>query len=395
MKKTFIEGKNIILISVKTQNQKESDVLESLDELDRLVKICGGKVVNKLVQNLEKSNFYHYISSSKIEELRGNIRDLHCDIVVADDELTNLQLKTLRKMLGLKVIGRTRMTLQVLYQRAKEEDTRLLIEMIRMKYYLPLVSEEEKDEIRHRMIVLHEHINRVDKRYKQEKENRMKLSIPTISIVGYTNSGKTSLMNLLCKKEAYTENELMSTIDPLINNINLPSGKEAIIADTIGFIRKLPYTLVKLIHLPISEIEDADVIIHLIDISDENYKEKQHIVNETLNLMKIDESKVIEVFNKCELIDSQEIEKNKNSICISVKENKNIDYLLKHIEQVLKNRLKKFEVKIPYDKSNIISILYDYSEYITEEACADGVVLKGHIDSNKYNNIKSYINTEI
>ncbi|MGL4796829.1 MAG: HflX GTPase family protein, partial [Paraclostridium sp.] len=325
--------------------------------------------------------------------LKENIIELNGDIIVADDELTNLQLKTLRKMLGLKVIGRTRMILQVLYQRAQEEDTRLLIEMIRMKYYLPLVSEEEKDEIRQRMMVLHEHINRVDKIYKQEKENRIKLRLPTISIVGYTNAGKTSLMNLLCEKEAYAENELMSTIDPLINNIKLPSGKDAIIADTIGFIRKLPYTLVKLIHLPLSEIEDADVIIHLIDISDENYKEKLHIVNDTLNLMKIDESKVIEVFNKCDLIDTQDIDE--DNIYISVKEKINIDYLLGQVEEVLKNRLKKFKIKVPHDKSNIISILYDYAEEISEEACSDGVILKGYIHKNKYNNIESYMNTEI
>lgn len=392
MKKTFIEGKNIILISVKTQNEKESDVLDSLDELESLVKICGGEVVDKVVQNLEKSNFYHYVSSSKVEELKSSIKSLNCEVIIADEELTSLQLKTLRKTFGIKVIGRTRMALQVLYQRAQEEDTKLLIEMIRMKYYLPLVDDEEKDKIRQRMMVLHEHINEFYKKIELEKENRRNKKIPTICIVGYTNSGKTSLINKLSSQEYYVDGDLISTINPMMNKINLPSEKEAFIVDTIGFVGKLPYNLVKLVYSPLSHIEDADIIIHLIDISDKNYLKKQEIVNDTLDLMKIDKSRVIKVFNKCDVASEKAIKENEDNLIISIKENLNIDCLLNKIDEILRNRLKKFKVKIPYDKMNIVSILYEYAENLTEKRDKDGIILNGYIDEDRYNSIKNYRN---
>ncbi len=393
MRKTFTKGKNVILISIKTTKQREEDVLNSLEELESLVNICGGNVVKKLVQNLEKSNFYCYLSSSKLEELKKYIDELGCDIIVADDELTSLQLKTLRRLLGIKVIGRTRMILEVFSHRSKTKETKLLTEMLKLKYYLPLESEEKKEQIRQRMIVLHEQINEIEKRYKLSKENRKKLRIPTISIVGYTNSGKSSLFNEISKKESYTDNKLFATIDPLSEIVKLPSGKEALLEDNVGFIRKLPYNLIKLVHSSLAEIEDSDVIIHVIDVSTEDYKEKKQVVDDTLDLMKIDRSKIIEVFNKCDLMKNESIEE--EVILVSIEQGINIEKIEEAIEVKLKQSLEKIEIKLPYNKSSLISIIYGYAESLVEEHKDDGIILKGYIYKSKYDIIQKYINLGI
>lgn len=393
MRKTFTKGKNVILISIKTTKQREEDVLNSLEELESLVNICGGNVVKKLVQNLEKSNFYCYLSSSKLEELKKYIDELGCDIIVADDELTSLQLKTLRRLLGIKVIGRTRMILEVFSHRSKTKETKLLTEMLKLKYYLPLESEEKKEQIRQRMIVLHEQINEIEKRYKLSKENRKKLRIPTISIVGYTNSGKSSLFNEISKKESYTDNKLFATIDPLSAIVKLPSGKEALLEDNVGFIRKLPYNLIKLVHSSLAEIEDSDVIIHVIDVSTEDYKEKKQVVDDTLDLMKIDRSKIIEVFNKCDLMKNESIEE--EVILVSIEQGINIEKIEDAIEVKLKQSLEKIEIKLPYNKSSLISIIYGYAESLVEEHKDDGIILKGYIYKSKYDIIQKYINLGI
>lgn len=393
-RKSFIEGKNVILISIKTHKEKECDILESLEELENLVNICGGKVVNKIVQNLEKSNFYNYISSSKIEELKEQIESLGCDIIVADDELTSLQLKTLRKELGIKVIGRTRMALQVFSQNSKQEDTRLIVDTVRMKYYLPLETEDKKNEIRHKMMVLNERITEINKSYENEEEYINKYKLPTISIVGYTNSGKTTLFNKLCEEEAYVSDKLISTMDPLVKKVKLTNDKHIIIEDTVGFIRKMPYNLVKLIYTQFSRIECADAIIHTIDMSDKSYKEKKQVVDDILDLLKIDKSKIIEVFNKSDIVDSSTLIKHKDDNVVSIKENINVDIILKKVESILEKEMKEFEVKIPYDKSSIIPMLYSYGANITKEITLDGIILKGSIKDKSYKLICECLNIE-
>lgn len=389
--KKFKKNENIILISVKAQNQSEENALNSLNELEEMVYICGGKVVKKIVQNLEKANFYHYLGSSKVEELKKYIDEYNCKVVVADDELSSLQLKTLRKILGIKVIGRTRMILEVFSEKSKNEEMKLLIEMIKLKYYLPLQSEEEKSSMMQQMIGFHEKVNDIDKKYKLEKENRKKSRIPSVAIVGYCNAGKTTLLNKLSGEDNLCiEDKLFKTMDPATKILKLPNRGETFFCDTVGFIRKLPYNLIKLLHIFLSEIDTADVIIHIIDISCKDFEEKQEVVDNILDLMKIDKNKVIQVYNKIDLIELDVI-KDENSVYASIEKNINIDKIIDKTEKILRGNLEKLELIIPYDKSNLIPIINEYGEGIVQEHTKDGILLKGYIEKNNYNMIASYI----
>lgn len=389
MTKPILLEKRAILIAVKTQLEKDIDILNSIEELKELSRLCKIETVDCMIQRMEKINFSHYIGKGKIEELKEKIKKLEIDIVVVDSELANVQIKNLGEELGIKVIDRTAIILDVFYQAAKTKETKLLFEIAKLRYRILRCNEDKKELLKEKLNYLQKELNEIDKHYEILKENRRKSTIPVVAIVGYSNVGKSSILNILAHENIYVEDKLFATMDPTTRLVTLPSKGEVLFTDTVGFIRKLPNNLLNLFHISIAEIKNADVVIHAIDISAKDFNEKKQVVDDTLDYLGIDKSKIIQVFNKIDLVDDINSE-NEEYILMSIKENIGVDRLLIAVESMLRSRLENIELLIPYKNTDILATIYANGEDISEDYKEFGVYVKGYIKKEKLYLVKKY-----
>lgn len=389
MTKPILLEKRAILIAVKTQLEKDIDILNSIEELKELSRLCKIETVDCMIQRMEKINFSHYIGKGKIEELKEKINKLEIDIVVVDSELANVQIKNLGEELGIKVIDRTAIILDVFYQAAKTKETKLLFEIAKLRYRILRCNEDKKELLKEKLNYLQKELNEIDKHYEILKENRRKSTIPVVAIVGYSNVGKSSILNILAHENIYVEDKLFATMDPTTRLVTLPSKGEVLFTDTVGFIRKLPNNLLNLFHISIAEIKNADVVIHAIDISAKDFNEKKQVVDDTLDYLGIDKSKIIQVFNKIDLVDDINSE-NEEYILMSIKENIGVDRLLIAVESMLRSRLENIELLIPYKNTDILATIYANGEDISEDYKEFGVYVKGYIKKEKLYLVKKY-----
>ena len=389
MIKPILLEKRAISIVVKTQLEKDIDILNSIEELKELSRLCKIETVDYMIQRMEKINFSHYIGKGKIEELKEKIKKLEIDIVIVDSELTNIQMKNLGEELGIKVIDRTAIILDVFYQAAKTKETKLLFEIAKLRYRILRCNEDKKELLKEKLNYLQKELNEIDKHYEILKENRRKSTIPVVAIVGYSNVGKSSILNILAHENIYVEDKLFATMDPTTRLVTLPSKGEVLFTDTVGFIRKLPNNLLNLFHISIAEIKNADVVIHAIDISAKDFNEKKQVVDDTLDYLGVDKSKIIQVFNKIDLVDEINSE-NEESILISIKENIGVDRLLIEVESMLRSRLENIELLIPYKNTDILATIYANGEDISEDYKELGVYVKGYIKKEKLYLVKKY-----
>ncbi len=389
MTKETILNKKAILIAVKTQLEDDIDVLNSLEELKELSRLCKIETVDYMIQRMEKINFFHYFGKGKIEELKEKIEKLKVDIVVVDSELTNVQIKNLEEALEIKVIDRTEIILDVFYKAAKTKETKLLFEITKLKNRILRCNEDKKELLKEKLNCLQKELKEIDRHYELLKENRRKSTIPMFALVGYSNVGKSSILNALANENIYVEDKLFATIDPTTRLVKLPSKGEALFTDTVGFIRKLPNNLLNLFHVSIGEIKSADVVIHVIDISDKDLYRKRQVVSDTLDYVGVDKSKIIEVFNKADLVEDMSVQ-SEDSILISVKDNTNINRLLSKVEYMLKSRFEEIELLIPYENSEILATIYTNGEDISEVYEESGICVKGYIKKEKYYLVETY-----
>ena len=389
MIKPILLEKRAISIVVKTQLEKDIDILNSIEELKELSRLCKIETVDYMIQRMEKINFSHYIGKGKIEELKEKIKKLEIDIVVVDSELTNIQIRNLEEVLGIKVIDRTEIILEVFYQAAKTKETKLLFEIAKLRYRILRYNGDKKELLKEKLNYLQKELKEIDRHYETLKENRRKSTMPVVAIVGYSNVGKSSILNTLAQENIYVEDKLFATMDPTTRLVTVPSKGEVLFTDTVGFIRKLPNNLLNLFHISIAEIKNADVVIHVIDISAKDFDEKKLVVDNTLDYLGVDKNKIIEVFNKSDLVEDISIQ-DKESILMSAKDNINMDRLLIKVESMLKRRLEPIELLIPYEATEILSIIYANGEDIIEDYKEFGVYIKGYIKKEKLYLVKKY-----
>lgn len=374
MIKPTLPDKRAISIAVKTQLEKDIDVLNSIEELKELSRLCKIETVDYMIQRMEKINFSHYIGKGKIEDLKEKIKTLAIDVVVVDSELTNIQIRNLEEELGIKVIDRTAIILDVFYQAAKTKETKLLFEIAKLKYRILRYNGDKKELLKEKLNYLEKELKEIDRHYETLKENRRRSTMPVVAIVGYSNAGKSSILNILAHENIYVEDKLFATMDTTTRLVTLPSKGEVLFTDTVGFIRKLPNNLLNLFHISIAEIKNADVVIHAIDISAKDFNQKKMVVDDTLDYLGVDKSKIIQVFNKIDLVEDISSE-NEESILMSIKDNVGIDRLLIEVESMLRSRLEKIELLIPYEATEILSIIYANGEDIIEDYKEFGVYI--------------------
>ncbi|HFS67228.1 MAG TPA: GTPase HflX [Flavobacteriia bacterium] len=378
IEKTVDKYEKIILIGIINQSQSEEKVKEYLKELAFLSETAGGKVAKTFVQKLDKPNPKTFLGSGKLDEIKQYIDENEVDSVIFDDELSPAQQKNLEKILQVKIIDRTRLILDIFAQRAQTSYARTQVELAQYQYLLPRLTgmwthlerqrggigmrgpgeteiETDRRIIRDKIALLKKKLKAIDKQMATQRGNRGKMV--RAALIGYTNVGKSTLMNVLSKSDVFAENKLFATLDTTVRKIvvhNIPF----LLTDTVGFIRKLPTQLIESFKSTLNEVTEADLLIHVVDLSHPNFEEHMQTVHQILNEIKAGNKPMVIVFNKTDLLPETEENKLENlkktwlaktehpTVFISAVNKLNIDTL----KDVLYNQVRKIHIKrFPYN----------------------------------------------
>ena len=408
-----------IIVGININNKNNFE--ESIIELKNLCIACDMEVVGKVEQNLKKINPTFYMGSGKIEELQDLIEKTNAEIIVFNNELSASQIKNIEEEVKCNVIDRTALILDIFANRAKTREAKLQVEVARLQYELPRLIganenlgrqsggvgtknrgagetklELDRRRIEDRIASLNKELEILKYQRNTQKNKRKKSSIPNVALVGYTNAGKSSVMNVLVEKfinkedkKVFEKNMLFATLETYVRNIKLHNNKSFLLYDTVGFVGDLPHNLVKAFRSTLEEVCDADLLVHIIDISNPNYKNQIDVTNETLSQIGADNIPMIYVYNKIDLIDLDKLDNNK--ILISAKRDIGIDRLIESIcEKVFEDYI-RFKLKIPYSEGKMISNIMENATILDSEYIEDGVIFNIECSEKEYVKYKQYI----
>lgn len=372
-----------ILVGLETKNKKMHwNINDSLHELSQLAETAGAEVISQIQQKRDLPDSALFLGKGKIEELLLLIQDLQATLVIFDDELSPSQQRNIENILNIKVLDRTALILDIFAQRARSFEGKLQVELAQMQYRLPRIGgqglilsrlgggigtrgpgetklEVDKRKIRSRITEIERQISLIKKQRSLQRENRSKSNMPTVALVGYTNAGKSTLLNLLTDANVFAENKLFATLDPTTRKLNLNNVKTVLLTDTVGFIQKLPHQLVSAFRATLEEVQSADLLLHVVDSSHPNYLDQINSVISVLKELNVDNKPTIMVYNKCDKLPKITASLKENEIFISAKHHIRIDSLLEKIEEFFLQQHLELELLIPYNESALISQLHE------------------------------------
>lgn len=414
--------KKAILVGVNISNQ--DDFEESLKELKGLAKACDYKVCGYLTQNLKNPNKKFYIGQGKIESLKVFANEHGADVIIFNNELSPLQYKNLEEELGIEVIDRTLLILNIFASRAKTKEAKLQVEVARLNYLLPRLSvtdanyeqqsggalhnkgsgekqiDIDKRVIRTRIAMLEKELDALEKNKAVQRKKREKNSIPLVSLVGYTNSGKSTLLNSFIeeyneeteKKQVFAKDMLFATLDTTTRYIKFKDNKEILLSDTVGFISKLPHGLIRAFKSTLSEIINADLIVLVADISSNEVLNHIDVTLNTLSEIGVsDEIPIIYVFNKADKIGLATLPTNENKIFISAKEHLNLNLLEHEIKKALFSDWITCKMFVPYEDGKLLAYLNNKANVMSQEYKQDGTMLKVELSPIDYKKYIDYV----
>lgn len=407
-----------ILVGVKLQDDDFPEE-ESIDELEDLAKSAGAEVIHKIIQSKSKVDRAFYIGSGKAEELRLVAQSLNADLIIFDHELSPIQLKNLEMSIGIKVIDRTTLILDIFAQRAQSNEGKLQVELAQLKFRLPrllgigtMLSQqgggigskgpgEKKLETDRRHIM--RKIEQLQKEIKDNKKNREvqrkrrhQSGIPAISLVGYTNAGKSTLLNTLCDSDVLAEDKLFATLDPTTRKLEMDDGQNFLFTDTVGFVSKLPHYLVEAFKSTLEETIHADLLVHVIDVSNSAVEYQISTVLKVLEELGVKDTPIVTVLNKVDKLENKEIidklkDQYSDSIIISAKKNEGLDDLLKAVKDRLGINIKEIELTIPYDKAYMENKVREVAKVLSTEYKENNISLKIAIGEGEMYKIREFI----
>lgn len=384
---------------------------ESINELGELAKTAGAEVVCEVVQNKPDIEAATYMGEGKLEEVKMAVQAMEIDTVIFDDELSPIQLRNIADFLEVKVIDRTILILDIFAMRAKSGEGKLQVELAQLKYRLPRLRglgvemsrtgggigtrgpgetklESDRRHINRRISALESEIKELKKHRELLRSRRRKDGTITACLVGYTNAGKSSLLNKLTSSDVLAENKLFATLDTTSRGLVLEDNRKILLVDTVGFIRKLPHHLVEAFKSTLEETVVADFLIHVIDASNPQYENHIKVVESVLSDLGATGKPVIEVYNKVDLLtDGGDFA----GVGISVKENIGIDRLMKLIEDTAPGKKKEMCVLVPYTEGSLVSELHKNQKILSEEYTAEGTQIRLLADSITYAALKKYL----
>lgn len=373
-------SEQILIVSVKMQEQNDHRFESSLQELVSLCKTAGGSVKKVITQNRHKIHSAFYIGEGKADEIKEMIDELDIDLVVSNDELSASQLRNLSDRMGVRVIDRSQLILDIFAQRAQTKEGKMQVELAQLEYLLPRLHgqgqamsrlgagigtrgpgetkmETDQRHIRRRIYDIKRRFKLVVHQREQYRKRRKSNDIFQIAIVGYTNAGKSTLFNRLTKSNSLEENQLFATLDPLTRQIQLPSGLRTLVTDTVGFIQDLPTSLVASFRSTLEEVAEADFILHVVDASDPDHEQHQHTVSNLLHDLNAHTIPMLTVYNKKDLIDSDFIAMNHPNILISALDKTDIQQLQVKIEGIIRDEWEWYSLNLASDQGKALNQL--------------------------------------
>lgn len=413
LKTTDISPVRAIIITADTG---EFDAELSLGELEELARTAGAEVVGSVLQKRPAPDTATYIGSGRLAELVPEIEALNAELLIFDCELTANQTKNIEAVTDVRVIDRTTLILDIFAQRALSAEGRIQVELAQQKYRLAHLAgkgvslsrlgggigtrgpgesklETDRRHIRRRIEILEDDLKEIRKRRELIRNRRKKDSIITAAIVGYTNAGKSTLLNALTDAGVLAENKLFATLDVTSRSIELPDGRSVLLADTVGLIRRLPHNLVEAFKSTLEEAANADIILNIIDISSEDAYGQAKVTEELLNELGCEGIPRINVLNKCDMLAGQEnIPEDSSTVKISAKEKTGFSRLLECIAANLPETSVRGMFTIPYDKGNLLNVIRAEGKIFSEEYTAEGTVIDAQVDKKVYYMVEMYKN---
>ncbi len=406
------EKERCILVSVDTGY---FDAELSINELEQLAETAGAEIYGKMIQKRGKPENTTYIGEGKLYELRDMCKSADIDLLIFDGELTPSQQRNIEYFTDVRVIDRTTLILDIFALNARTGEGKLQVELAQLKYMLPRLSgkgtsmsrlgggigtrgpgesklESDRRHIRRRIKSLEDALENVVKRRSLLHKRREKTGVTTVAIVGYTNAGKSTLLNALTDAGVLTENKLFATLDPTSRALKLPDGRSVILVDTVGFISRLPHSLVESFKSTLEEVVYADLILNVCDASNPDYEQQIEVTLDTIKELGASDKPVLTVFNKCDLTPNLHFfSVDRNTVRISAKTGEGLSLLLAKIASMLENTRRRVKLIIPYSDGNLTSRIRNEGELISEEYTPDGIMLDAVLDSGFLNLVKDYI----
>jgi GTP-binding protein HflX len=412
-------GERAMLVGIDLPGHNRWEAEDSLDELAELTYTAGAEVVGRVVQKRNAADPANYIGLGKVQELALLTQEHDVDTLIFDDELSPAQQRNLEFRTGMKIIDRTALILDIFAQRARTKEGKLQVELAQLKYLLPRLTgqgaalsrlgggigtrgpgetklEVDRRRIRKRISDLDQEIDLVQKHRQLHRQNRMSIALPVVSLVGYTNAGKSTLLNALTKSDVLAEDKLFATLDPTTRKVTLPGGRDILLTDTVGFIQKLPHHLVAAFRATLEEVVEADLLLHIVDVSHPMVAEQNDAVYEVLRHLKAAEKPVITVLNKIDRVDSAQLidrlkREYQTSVAISALKNHGLNSLLEQIERQLIQNRHRITFHIPYVSSSVIAKMRGHANILSEEYQPEYIEILAEFDGDQYLRFQEYI----
>ena len=390
---------------------------ETLEELEALLETAGGFCTGKVLQNRHTPDAHSFIGEGKALEVKMLVEATASTMVVFDNELSPGNIRALEEIIGVTVLDRSALILDIFAQRAKTKEGRLQVELAQYQYLLPRLSgmgkslsrqgggigtrgpgetklESDRRHIRERIARLQHELEQVRQVRSVQRERRMKNSVPVVAIVGYTNAGKSTLLNQLTGAGIPANNRLFDTLDTTSRQLTVSDNLDVVLTDTVGFIAKLPHHLVDAFRATLEELEYADLLLHVIDSADENREEHIEVVERLISQLAKPGTKVLRCYNKADLVEKTDIPVGEDVVAVSAATGAGMDELLNAIERTLGHSRHHVIVTLPYSMGGMVETLHSGAQVLNVDYTAEGIVVDTIVDPILYGRIREYITKE-
>lgn len=400
------EAEQVIMVGVSVEDG--DDAMDSLDELEELLRTAGAEVAGTVLQNREMIHPGTYVGKGKVEEIRRMLAATGADGIVCDDELTSVQYRNLEDLLGVKVMDRTMVILDIFARHAKSSEGKIQVELAQLRYGLSRLTgkgqalsrqgggigtrgpgekklEVDRRRMKSRISQLKKELRDMVEHRELTRKQRGKKELPVAAIVGYTNAGKSTLLNALTDAGILAQDQLFATLDTTTRLLELPGKQQMLLTDTVGFIRKLPHHLVEAFRSTLEEAKYADYILHVVDASSPQMEKQMYIVYQTLDMLGVRDKKIVTLFNKMDLLEEGEILRDfraDQTICISAKTGQGLEDVRMALARLLREDKVLVEETFGYDRMQQLAVIRARGEILREEYTPDGVFVKALVPKN-------------